>query len=88
MDKIIILALHAEMALAERIAFLSQALAAQSLATSEALEGTLEDGLAKKGMCCSLVFLDVQIFVQIFDNHGPFAFLTQLAKQFSFGRRN
>lgn len=30
---------------ADRIAFLSQALAAQSLATSEALDGTLEDGL-------------------------------------------
>jgi hypothetical protein len=34
-----------ERTMAERIAFLSQALAAQSLATSEALDGTLEDGL-------------------------------------------
>ena len=32
--------------MAERIAFLSRALAAQSLATSEALDGTLADGLA------------------------------------------
>ena len=34
-----------ERTMAERIAFLSQALAAQSLATSEELDGTLEDGL-------------------------------------------
>ncbi len=32
-------------AMAERIAFLSKALAAQSLATSEELDGTLADGL-------------------------------------------